>query len=120
MYRRQPLLDGDVVADLLANGSFGALAALVLFVRLSEAIGLAELRSFALRDLRVVDSALPKSEPMAELWRELFREINLRCRYWELVSPAERAHIVIFGSGWEGQPPGKFAHLIQFTTKTGN
>lgn len=85
------------VADLLVSlGSFDALAATVILVRMAEAIASPPLRNLALTcygRLQPVIADLPEIKPFYE---ELFSLIDLRCKHWVFVSSNQRMEVVIF------------------------
>ena len=91
--------------SLVAEGSLDALAALVVFVRLSEGISSVELRELALRGLSLLSNGIPVDSPLTPHYEALFREIDLCCKHWVYADAAQRTDIVIFGPGWKNYTP---------------
>lgn len=97
-------LDERRVEFLVETNCLDAVAALVLFVRLSETIASPELRRMALSGLERYDGKAPYEETgaIAALWLALFRQISVRCKHWAFIDPTQRSEIVVFGKSWEG------------------
>ena len=102
---RIPTFDEAAMRSLVAEGSLDALAALVVFVRLSEGISSVELRELALRGLSLLSNGIPADSPLTPHYEALFREIDLCCKHWVYADAAQRTDIVIFGPGWKNYTP---------------
>lgn len=92
--------DQALADQLVAIGSFHALAAAVILVRWSEAIASPDLREMALRcytRLQPTIASLPELEPF---YPELFMLIDTRCKHWAFLAPNQRMDIVMFWHGF--------------------
>lgn len=91
--------DQTLADQLVAVGSFDALAAAIVLVRWSEAIASPQLRDLALAcygRLQPVIATLPEIAPFHA---ELFSLIDARCKHWVYPAPNQRLEVVIF---WQG------------------
>ena len=103
--RRFRSFDVNTAKALAAVGTFDSLAATILLVAKSEAIGSVELRELALQCYLVLQGAisqLPEVQPWSS---ELFRMIDLTCKHWIFPFPNARMEIVIFTENLKDLPP---------------
>lgn len=96
---RQRPFDNDSARQLIALGSFDALAVAVLLAGLSEVIASPELRERALHVYVEIKAPLRQLAVMEGSYPELFSLIDSRCKHWGYLAPIQRMDVVIF---WEG------------------
>jgi hypothetical protein len=99
---RVPTFTESTKAALLADGTFHALAALVIFVRLSDSLGTPALRSLALAGIMSFAARIPNDTSLTSAYKDLHREIDLNCPRWIHIDAVQRIEVVLHGSAWEG------------------
>jgi len=91
--------DQALADQLVATGSFDALAAAVVMVRWSEAIASPAFRDLALKCYGRLQPAIAKLPEIEPFYEELFSMIDNRCKHWVFIANNQRMDVVIF---WEG------------------
>jgi hypothetical protein len=91
--------DPEVANQLFALGNFDALAAVVILVRLAEAIASPPLRDLSLSCYCSLQPAIAELPELKPFYEELFSMIDTRCKHWVFVSSNQRMEVVIF---WQG------------------
>lgn len=94
--RRFRSFDKSVAIELATLGTFDALAAAILFVAKSEAIGSADLRALALNCYLTLQPALEQLPELKASSAKLFRKIDVTCKHWVFPHPNARMEIIIF------------------------
>ncbi len=108
--RRFRDFDADVATDLVAEGSFDALTAVLLQIALSEAVTSPALRERALHCYRKLQPALAELPELAPFASEVFWAIDNSCKHWVFPTTQSRVDIVIFSrelpkrGGPQGEP----------------
>lgn len=91
----QPL-DASHLRALARIGTFDALVATVLLVKLSELVGSAELREWALESYSELQPAIAHAPETCKVYPELFSFIDSACPHWIHVSAIERLNMHVF------------------------
>ena len=89
----------ECLQGLVRLRSLDALAASVLLVQQSEAIGSNDLRKLALGVYYGLQPKLAQLPILEPFYPSLFTLIDVRCKQWLFVDPARRLDVVIF---WQG------------------
>ncbi len=92
--------DEDMSDWIISLGNLDALAAVVLLIKLSEAMSSAELRSHAQNCYHHLQKSIPLVPELEPFYCNLFEIIDGQCKYWAFLSNTERMDIMIF---WEGR-----------------
>lgn len=95
-HARLAFIEARHLQKLVALGSFDSLAAIVLLVQLSTAVGSANLREWAL-DAYGSIQPLVADAPVTQMnYPELFTLIDRACPHWVHVSPSVRLDLRVF------------------------
>jgi hypothetical protein len=96
--RRRELLplDESHLIQLAELGTFDALVATVLLIKLSEIVGSPDLREWSLNTYRDLQPAIAHAPETCKLYPELFSFIDSACPHWIYVSANERLNMHVF------------------------
>jgi hypothetical protein len=83
---------------LVGLGTFQAFAAAVLLIAKSEAIGNPALRELAFETYYRLQSSIEAQKVFAPLTEELFRFIDLACKFWIFPTSQSRMEVVVFSN----------------------
>ncbi len=92
--------DEDMAHWITSLGNLDALAAVVLLIKLSEAMSSSDLRNRAQNCYHYLQKSIPLIPELEPFYCNLFEIIDGQCKYWAFLSNTERMDIMIY---WEGR-----------------